>query len=179
MIQCILDYVKKSNILLGHAARGLACQSTCRWSTQSDALGNYEQHYHRALLQYMVIDLDIFPGITDTRDILVGHLSKGCKNKGWIHYAQQVFKKWKIPCPFDSILQSYDDKMKIHEKEIAIIWTLRALLASCIESLILVDRVVWLNESYPDLDVTLAPLFDEIDSPRNMCILCNKRMEKD
>lgn len=141
---------------------------------QPNSLEVFQQHFHRALLQFVVVDAKVLPHITDTREIIVGHLNGTAKTRGWIAYANAVFKKWNVEGPSDVKLQAYHDLFQHREKEVAILWTLRAMLASCLESLFLVDRVAYLEEK--GIDVQIMPLFDPVDSPRNMCIIAKKRM---
>lgn len=156
----------------------MACQSTCRWATQEKSLDIFAQHFHRALLQYVTIDCDLLPHIKSHREIIVGPLSRTSKSNGWITYARNVFKKWNIDGPSDEILSSYYERFQPHAKEIAIIWTLRALIAASLESLILMDRLAfldeWIKTNQQDLDVQLIPLFEPVHSPRNMGLIIRK-----
>ena len=112
------------------------------------------------------------------KEIIVGHLSHGSKNKGWISYCRSIFKKWKIQGPTDEILLEYLKRYESIKIQISIIWTIRAMLAACLESLILLDRRMYLEEWSEDhqcpLDIHLTAIFDPIISPRNMALIVSK-----
>ncbi|KAL2915645.1 hypothetical protein HK105_204830 [Polyrhizophydium stewartii] len=55
--------------------------------------------------------------------------------------------------------------------QIAAVWSMRTILADVIESLILVDRYIYLLESLRGGSVFLAPLVDPAVSPRNMALV--------
>ncbi|KAG5456027.1 MAG: hypothetical protein BJ554DRAFT_4346, partial [Olpidium bornovanus] len=90
----------------------------------------------------------------------------------------------------DSIAE-YERKLSPRRLEVAVIWTLRALIGPVIESLIVVDRCLYLMEQAPPrrsvesesesesdaaaaVSVTLLTPFDRIVSPRNFCIVASK-----
>ncbi|KAF3792204.1 RRNAD1 protein [Nymphaea thermarum] len=53
-------------------------------------------------------------------------------------------------------------------------WSLRAALGPLVETLILLDRLLFLQEQGSSVNATLFPLFDPIISPRNMAIIVEK-----
>ncbi|RKO97655.1 hypothetical protein CAUPRSCDRAFT_10686 [Caulochytrium protostelioides] len=88
--------------------------------------------------------------------------------------------------PSRAELVSYEAAYAASERHVAAVWTLRALLAEPLETVILIDRFVAMQEANPaatgppDLDtptaatertVALVPLFDQAVSPRNMVLL--------
>ena len=60
---------------------------------------------------------------------------------------------------------------------LAAMWTLRSMMGMIIDSIILVDRFLFLMESGNDVDVTLIPLFDPVQSPRNFVLAAKRRRE--
>lgn len=126
----------------------------------------------------MVIDLKLLGDIPE-KDIVVGHLSHGSKNKGWLEYCSAIFRKWKVEGPSDEILMEYLNRYQHLKIQVSIIWTIRAMLAACLESIILLDRIIFLDEwSIQNdclLDVQLKPIFDPIVSPRNMALIVSKK----
>ena len=52
-------------------------------------------------------------------------------------------------------------------------WALRATLAPVVESLILVNRALYLDEAGVR-QVSICPIFDPAISPRNFAIVANK-----
>jgi len=121
------------------------------------------------------------PHIEDSRDIIVGRLGRGSFGKGFSNYALSALKRLNVDLEAfgitEDVLQAFWDRYQDREKEVAICWTLRAMLAEAIESLILVDRVLNLLEvgdgSHP-LDISLLPIFDYVESPRNMALIVQK-----
>ncbi|XP_060187226.1 uncharacterized protein LOC132616674 isoform X1 [Lycium barbarum] len=53
-------------------------------------------------------------------------------------------------------------------------WSLRAALGPVLETLILLDRLVLLQEYGNDLEASLLPIFNPVLSPRNMAIIAKK-----
>jgi hypothetical protein len=137
----------------------------------------FDRHFHRALFQRIVIDFKLLGDISK-KDIIVGHLSQGTKKAGWLEYCKAIFKKWKINGPNDEILLEYLHRYNHLKIQVSIIWTLRAMLGACLESLILYDRMIYLKEWSKQHDcklhVELKPIFDPIVSPRNMALIVSK-----
>ncbi|KAJ1991111.1 hypothetical protein H4R33_001481 [Dimargaris cristalligena] len=69
-------------------------------------------------------------------------------------------------------LAYYDTKLRPQAARMAIVWTLKALLSPCIESLIILDRCLYLVEQGCQVD--LVPLVDPNVSPRNIVIMATK-----
>lgn len=149
-----------------------------RWATDLESLNVFDRHFYRALFQRIVIDYKLLGDIAE-KDIVVGHLSHGSKNKGWLEYCKAIFRKWKVDGPSDDILMEYLCRYKHLKIQVSIIWTIRAMLAACLESIILLDRVIFLDEwsrrNNCPLDVQLKPIFDPIVSPRNMALIVSKK----
>lgn len=53
-------------------------------------------------------------------------------------------------------------------------WSLRAALGPVLETLILLDRLLLLQEYGSDLEASLLPIFNPVLSPRNMAIIARK-----
>lgn len=53
-------------------------------------------------------------------------------------------------------------------------WSLRAALGPVLETLILLDRLLLLQEYGSDLEASLLPIFKPVLSPRNMAIIAKK-----
>ncbi|KAJ3038962.1 hypothetical protein HK097_002989 [Rhizophlyctis rosea] len=186
----------------------LACQATCRWSEQSDARENFSRHFYRALLQVVIKELDLLPSVEDSRDIVVGRLGRDAFGRGFANYARNALERLRVDVERDvegrkefsgesgegGVLEGFEERYGEREKEVAVVWTLRAMLAEAIESLILVDRFLCLLERSGEGDlggevvgsdavdgepniplvVMLVPVFEPVDSPRNMVIVAKK-----
>ncbi|KAI8813934.1 methyltransferase domain-containing protein [Cladochytrium replicatum] len=199
---------------LGYTARMLACQATSRWIKDADmSVDNFHKHFYRAVLQVVVPRTIESPKLPEyirgflrvPANIIVGRLPRGAFST-FITYSRaaldriftaaangrsdQVVQSSEIVS--DEELQSVHDEYRARLVEISILWTIRAKLASTIESLILMDRYIYLLESggtgnckcercktsasssLPPLDISLCPIFDPVDSPRNMAIIAKK-----
>ncbi|KAI8926448.1 hypothetical protein BC831DRAFT_456229 [Entophlyctis helioformis] len=177
--------VRDQNLSLGFSARMVACQATCRWADQSDSLDNFTKHFHRALLQVLIVENNLLPQAatttntaTDGTYVTVGRLGRGAFGHGFVNYAAHAFKRLGIAYPSPTltpaVLQSYVDTYAQREKQIAVVWTMRSMLAGVIESLLLMDRFLFLVEKRPQMEVRLVPVFDHVDSPRNMAVVAVK-----
>lgn len=185
--------LSKHKLFLGFTARMVACQSVWKWTL--DLPGSVfcvRKHFFRALLQYLIkskIDASNGRHEYDSSRIKieVGRLKDRCF-KDFQTYVGIAVEKLGLAEDLhptkeeiDAVYTKFQDK----EKQVACMWTLRAMLGQAIESLVLADRVAWLlerNEEYqrnPEngvkaLQVSMFPLFDPVSSPRNIAIVANK-----
>ncbi|KNE67558.1 hypothetical protein AMAG_12011 [Allomyces macrogynus ATCC 38327] len=197
--------VTKIGINLGWTARMLACQSTCRWAAQGDAAKEaFRRHLYRALLQVVIHD------VTGESPVVSVHTAKTRRGAlpPFSEYVQGaiaaliedhgrpagkgetepawVAKLRAYMVDADALEAFYKERVaKGAFKEIALVWTLRALMAESIESLIVLDRYLWVAEQgyaaagaskeaasmAPGWRGMLFPLFDHIESPRNCVIV--------
>jgi hypothetical protein len=121
-------------------------------------------------------------GLTDVSVApVVGRLNKKKDFTSFSVYTKRALTRLKFPEDTitaeeaEAYYQEY--KKKRVDKQITILWTLRVLLAPILESIILVDRWLYLNDIIPDSPtktVRLWPLFDPVTSPRNMIITATK-----
>ncbi|KAJ3156608.1 hypothetical protein HDU89_004390 [Geranomyces variabilis] len=159
---------------LGFTARMAACQATCRWT--DDPLASkqsFKRHHYRALLQKLIIEHKLMPNLDNddddeaTRTITVGKIPRGAFENGFATYARAALVKLRVDVDDDdggekaatvvatdpAALAQYEREHESREKEIAVVWTLRAMLAEALESLILVDRFLALVEAGGETDV--------------------------
>ncbi|KAJ3180142.1 hypothetical protein HDU85_004145 [Gaertneriomyces sp. JEL0708] len=167
-------YATRSEVMLGFTARMLACQATCRWVEEGEAAKEtFSRHFYRALLQQVIVDMKLLP---TENEIVVGRLGRPAFGHGFVAYAKAAFERLGVDMKkfglTDEILQEYETSYHHRQKEIAVIWTLRAMMAESIESLILLDRYLALVEA--GVDASLFPLFDHRKSPRNMVLVATK-----
>ena len=71
------------------------------------------------------------------------------------------------------VLQEFERQHATGRLQVAIFWTLRALLSPALERLILEDRMIYLREC--GHAAWLVALFDPVASPRNLAIISAKR----
>ncbi|CEP18406.1 hypothetical protein [Parasitella parasitica] len=171
--------VRKTGFKLGPTAKMLSCQAPARWiDQQEETLIAYEHHFFRALLQFIMVE----KGLTDASVApVVGRLNKKRDFTSFSVYVKAALKRLKYPEDTisseeaEAYYQEYKDKQV--DKQITILWTLRVLLGPILESIILVDRYLYLDETIEDSatkGIWLWPLFDPVVSPRNVVIAATK-----
>ena len=121
-------------------------------------------------------------GLTDASVApVVGRLNKKRDFTSFSVYIKAALARLKFPEDTitseeaEAYYQEY--KAKQADKQITILWTLRVLLGPILESIILVDRFLYLTETIeesPTKGVWLWPLFDPVTSPRNIVIAATK-----
>ncbi|KAJ1980713.1 hypothetical protein H4R34_002353 [Dimargaris verticillata] len=148
----------------------LACQAPMRWSDQiSQSIRNFDRNFYRALLHYVMID----QGLVTTSDPfpVVGRMRSNAF-QDFPTYCRRALSRLGHECISETTLTQYYDTHAPSAYRLAVVWTLRALLAPCIESLILLDRCLYLVDK--GCAVSLIPLCDAVVSPRNMVIVATK-----
>src|SRR6478752_1480241 len=73
----------------------------------------------------------------------------------------------------DADLVAYEERYQGYEGKIAILWTLSVLCCKVIESVIALDRYLFLTENGGQC-VDIIPIFDYKISPRNLMLIANK-----
>ncbi|KAI8882140.1 hypothetical protein K501DRAFT_187392 [Backusella circina FSU 941] len=173
------DMVRDAGFYLSPPGKMLSCQAPFRWSDKkTETLVAFEHHFFRALLQFIMVE----KGLTTVSVApVVGRLNKKKDFTSFPVYVKAALKRFKLT---DDAISSeeaeeYYEKYKNKQidKEITILWTLRVLLGPILESIILVDRWLYLHDTIPDSEtksVRMWPLFDPLLSPRNVIIAANK-----
>ncbi|KAF7731670.1 hypothetical protein EC973_008840 [Apophysomyces ossiformis] len=175
------QYLQRQSYKLGSTARMLACQAPSRWlDRKSESLKAFEHHFFRTLLQFIMVEKGL---ASATSAPIIGRLNKKTDFVSFPVYVQAALKRLNLPInaisPEESEMYYNKYKSEDVDKKIAILWTLRALLAPVLESIILVDRWLYLKEvvsdsSNPSSGVWMWPLFDPIASPRNVVMMAIK-----
>ncbi|KAI7867016.1 methyltransferase domain-containing protein [Spinellus fusiger] len=170
MSACVGDFA------LGTTARVLACQSPGRWATEAAASAAiFQHHMFRALLQ----DVLMRKGILTQETPLI--LSRLAKQKTWRAFIATALRKLRLSVEIpeqeaDAYWETFQQQQM--DRKLIVVWTLRALLGPVLESLILVDRYMYLQEALQGKgQVWMWPLFDGMASPRNMVIVATKSKE--
>ncbi|CAI2175487.1 16873_t:CDS:2 [Funneliformis geosporum] len=161
---------KEKKFYMGSTIRQLACQVPSRWSSQQESSINaFEHHFYRALLQYILTKKEL---IKDTPRI--GKLRRR-DFASFSAYCTAALKKLSLPlnCITQVESEQYYNEYKINGfmHKIIIFCTLRALLGPCFESIILLDKCLYLFENNIVREIKCFGVFDEIKSPRNMVIV--------
>ncbi|XP_022912237.1 probable methyltransferase-like protein 25 [Onthophagus taurus] len=160
------DYLKSVDFKLGRPARMLSAQSIDR--ILSKKLPPSNTIFYRAILE--VIFDRFFPDLTDRN---VGRSKRDFNSFG--DYVKESFKRLELDHSFlnDADIEEVFNLFVNREKELYFFTLLRAFMAPAIESLILLDRLLYLKENGVE-NSFLTHLFDPVVSPRCYGIIAFK-----
>jgi hypothetical protein len=179
---------------LNITARMMAVQAPQNWTEkESDAF--FTRHFYRALLQKVFLDYGVVSkmtqgiegeqgnGLESTEPVIIGSLRKGCYSsfKSYVRGAleklnadqeRSTFVREKIGDITDNEIEEYALRYKEMKKELSVTWSLMAFSAGVVESLIVVDRWLFLRE-HPDVvkECWVEAVFDYQQSPRNLVVV--------
>ncbi|CEP14918.1 hypothetical protein [Parasitella parasitica] len=174
------EYLKEKNDLIkvGSTARVLSCHSPSRWIDEGEqCIKAFDNYYFRALLQELLVE----KGLSNIDD--PPRLGRIKQNKEFVSFVKASLKRLKVPGHIISAeeaeLHYLKSKEKQMDKQFVTLWTLRCLLAPVVESIILVDRWLYLRDSIEQSQgdnkgVCMYPLFDLSVSPRNIVYVASK-----
>ncbi|XP_054932580.1 methyltransferase-like protein 25B isoform X2 [Dermacentor andersoni] len=153
--------------VLGYQAREVACHAfevyTRKLKESPLAL---KIHCYRALLERLIVNR-----YKDQRHCGLGSV-KHADSLTFSQYARKALEKFPLTLP-DEDLDSPELELAMDEwQRVVVFYSLRLLLAPVIESLILVDRMLYLWDRC--ISSSLLPLFDPCLSPRNLVLLAFK-----
>ncbi|KAL8142289.1 hypothetical protein V2J09_015321 [Rumex salicifolius] len=188
--------VKSHGLSLGKSTRDLACQSAERWRDLKEDAGiqNFDLHAFRAAFQ-IVLDkyypqiISSSPSIGRQGKVLRRQHLKNTRN--FASDFQERMAESEKYILFKSFSESAlchlglqpPDNLNLHEvwKEsepfmelVGVYWSLRAALGPVVETLLLLDRVLFLQEQGGSFNVDILPIFDPVISPRNVAIIARK-----
>ena len=127
--------------------------------------------FFRAVFQVLLYDLFEGPGALN-----VGQAASNAPD--CVSYTRAALRKLELDTnPADQITDScisqfYRKYSETHEREVYLFHQLRTLLARVIESVILIDRLLYLHDN--GVEAQIYRLFDPIISPRCFVIVANK-----
>lgn len=161
------NYLKKKNFVIGRAARMIAAQSIERILDRQE-LPNTTLFF-RSL--YEVLLNKECPNFTSDEK-QVGRFRKECNN--FEEYVKKASERLRIELDINNedILELYG-KYKLRRHELNLFYLLRGLLSSSIESLILLDRLLYLLENNCEQSF-LVQVFDPVISPRCYALIAIK-----
>ncbi|KAI9254277.1 methyltransferase domain-containing protein [Sporodiniella umbellata] len=173
------ETLQKTGLVIGHTSRMLSSQVPERWVERAeDTAVALEHHFFRALLQHIMVQKGLaVPG----KAPVIGRLNKKKDFTSFYVYVQAALARLGL-LP-ETITQKEAEahytryQSNRTDQKIAYVWSLRAILAPVFESIMLVDRWLYLNDVIPDSPtkkVCLWPLFDPMASPRNMVVMATK-----
>ncbi|KAI8075364.1 methyltransferase domain-containing protein [Gilbertella persicaria] len=169
---------KQDIIKVGSTAKVLACHSPSRWLEEGQqCIQAFDNYYFRALLMELLVER----GLADIND--PPRLGRIKQNKAFVPFVKASLKRLKLPedtiTPEEAELHYLKAKERQLDKQFVTLWILRGLLAPIIESIILVDRLLYLkgvvkSSSDTQKGAWMYPLFELTASPRNVVCVASK-----
>lgn len=188
----------RDGLRLNITARMMAVQAPQNWKEkESDAF--FTRHFYRALLQKVFLDYGVVSkmkqdidgeqesSLESTEPVIIGSLRKGCYSS-FKSYVRGALEKLnadpergarvheKMGGITNEEIEEYAHRYEGMKKELSVTWSLMAFSAGVVESLIVVDRWLFLRE-HPDLvkECWVEAVFDYQQSPRNLVVVGIKR----
>nr|XP_023012369.1 protein RRNAD1 [Leptinotarsa decemlineata] len=161
-------YCSDENYMLSYLSCEIACHSI---ETYAEKLSNSEEynklkiHSYRALLEKILVSIDpklghsMVPGVKYKEDLTFSR------------YIEKVMQKMNINPP-QHMVSLCESLMNKTWKKVIVFYSLRLFLAPLVETIILLDRLLFLKEQ--GSDCAILPLFDCTVSPRNQVITGSK-----
>nr|XP_004650208.2 methyltransferase-like protein 25 isoform X1 [Jaculus jaculus] len=164
-------YLKEERWCCGRNARMSACLALERVAVGQGL--PTESLFYRAVLQDIIKD---YYGITRC-DRHVGKIYSKCSS--FLDYVRMSLKKLgldesKLP---EKVIMDYYEKYKPRMNELEAFNMLKVVLAPCIETLILLDRLCYLKEQEDVAWAALVKLFDPVKSPRCYAVVALKKQQ--
>ncbi|XP_036312413.1 probable methyltransferase-like protein 25 isoform X1 [Pipistrellus kuhlii] len=164
-------YLKEERWSCGRNARMSACLALERVAVGQGL--PTESLFYRAVLQDIIKD---GYGITKC-DRYVGKTYS--KSSSFLDYVRKSLKKlgldeFKLP---EKMIMDYYEKYKPRMNELEAFNMLKVVLAPCIETLILLDRLCYLKEQEDIAWSALVKLFDPVKSPRCYAVIALKQQQ--
>ncbi|KAI9230855.1 MAG: methyltransferase domain-containing protein, partial [Piptocephalis tieghemiana] len=169
----------KEALTLPTAAFQLACQTPGRWRVQrEETIRGFTHHYYRSLLHLLMLQEGLIPSGSKESAPRVGRLRpRAFRDFGT--YVSMAMTKMGMEEKGREMGESKALDLLAHgekqgwAKHIAALWSLRALLAPCIESLIVLDRWFFLKEQGVSRAWILSGWEEEV-SPRNLILIAQR-----
>jgi Methyltransferase domain len=196
-----------TGVRLNITARMMAVQAPYNWGRE-DSEAFFTRHFYRALLQRILMDIGVVKqsldpnsqtiagGSISGRDeqgtpLIIGSLRKSAFIS-FSAYVQAALEKLlqdrevgdlvqsKYSILTVELIKSYEVRFAYARKQLAVMWSLMAFSAGVVESVILVDRWLWLKEQVGWVGKCwVQPVFDYKWSPRNLVVVgIRKRREE-
>ncbi|MCJ1258662.1 hypothetical protein MMC24_006495 [Lignoscripta atroalba] len=186
-----------NGIRLNINSRMMAVQAPQNW-TKADCDAFFTRHFYRALLQRIFLDRNIVqkPLLHDDdigsgsprgwsgggHAIMIGSLRKACYSSFTSYLRGAVAKlaqdsergsfiARRMESLTDEDIIEYEERYESKKKELSIVWSFMAFSASVVESVIVVDRWLYLKEQKEVRDCWVQTVFDYKLSPRNLVVV--------
>ena len=151
-------------------ARSMACQAPLNWTSSASA-SFFRSHFYRALLQRIFLDRGLI-SLEAPEPVVVGSLPKPSYADFHAYCVAAVARLgWQHRCPLTpEQTAAYEDRFGDRRRELEVIWSLMAFSAAVVESVIAVDRWLFLREM-GCRRAWVEAAFDHAVSPRNLVVV--------
>ncbi|ORY96194.1 methyltransferase domain-domain-containing protein [Syncephalastrum racemosum] len=173
------DFVKAQGYRMGTTNRVLACHSPSRWyQEKADTQKAFELHFYRALMQSLLSEKGLASPKTT---VVLGRIKKRKDFGAYVTMALQKLGLAPETIPVEEAEARFRQaKQQQEDKKLMALWTVRALLGPLLESIVLVDRWMYLKQNSEKEDeqswgAWMYPLFDASASPRNVVLVAYKQ----
>ncbi|KPI37968.1 Methyltransferase-like protein 25 [Cyphellophora attinorum] len=193
-------------IRMNITARMMAVQAPGNWGREDSEMF-FTRHFYRALLQKILLDCGVVkqgratveveerPGADEANTpLIVGSLRKAAfdnfeayvkaalgkliaNEEADAQIAGKSIIKAKTAHLTSEMIQHYEREYAHRRKHLAVMWSLMAFSAGVVESLIVLDRWLWLKEQSCVERAWVRTVFDYGMSPRNLCVVGMKRKD--
>lgn len=177
-----------NGIKLNITARMMAVQAPYNWGpVESETF--FTRHFYRALLQRVFLDTGVVKQPyknTPGTPLIIGSLRKIAYTSFTAYVRTAVAKTIKdstygplieqrVSTLSDEEIEKYAEDYFPEKKSLSIVWSLMAFSANVVESIIVVDRWLFLREHDSVKDCWVEPVFDYSQSPRNLAVVGIKK----
>ncbi|KAH7021512.1 methyltransferase domain-containing protein [Microdochium trichocladiopsis] len=175
----ISEKMRGQGVQLSATALMTGCQAPNNWeradlSGEKESSSDYsKRRLYRAVLEKILFDKGIEVGGTADKRPVWG-VRKGDMD------SLASFTRRAVSCLgidgvriTDEELAAYEDRYRGHSGRIAILWTLSVMCCKIVESVIALDRYLFLTENGGE-EVEVLPIFDYRISPRNLMLIACK-----
>lgn len=162
------------NLTLNITARMMACQAPQNWTVETSE-GFFTRHFYRALLQRIFYDRHLVARDTP-EPVIIGSLRKKCYTSFW-EYVLGAREKlgWQDRLDISrEEVEAYEQRFLQRKKDLSVVWSLMAFTAGVVESLVVVDRYIFLREAVERGELRKAwveAAFEYKESPRNLVVV--------
>lgn len=187
-----------SGMKLNITARALAVQAPYNWG-HDDSQVSFTRHFFRALLQRILVDRGVLskPSTSEddssgshseagARSIIIGAVPKAAFKSFKTYLRAATIKMGRDPIygsrvqeqiatMTDEDISSYETRYLHTRDHMSVVWSLMAFSAQLVESIIVVDRWLFLREQESVKDCWVEPVFDYGESPRNLAVIGLKK----
>ena len=188
-------------IRLNITARMMAVQAPQNW-TPEDSEAFFTRHFYRALLQRIFLDRGVVGRPTTCAEeagsgsprgwtgaghpIILGSLRKSCYASflAYVRGAMEKLRDDPIQGPRITTIMgnltnddivNYEERFNSKKKELSVVWSLMAFSAGVVESIIVLDRWLYLKEQDIVKECWVEAIFDYKQSPRNLVVVGIKK----